>query len=213
MRLKINFFNRDTVVVAKELLGKYLVRRINGKVIAAKITETEAYCGQHDLACHASKGLTERTKIMFGPPGHAYVYLIYGMYHCLNVVTGEKGCPEAVLIRGCELKSIKYKVLSIKEIKKRPIRNTKYIILNTKLDGPGKLCRALNIDRNLNGVDICKNNELWIEDSGEKPSGIKRGKRIGVDYAGKWKDKLWRFFVDPALNKDITPSRMVLDYE
>src|SRR3990167_198924 len=99
MKLKRIFFNRNTVTVAKDLLGKYLVRRVGKKIIAAKITETEAYCGRNDLACHASKGLTERTKVMFGPPGHAYIYLVYGMYHCLNVVTKEEGCPEAVLIR------------------------------------------------------------------------------------------------------------------
>ena len=195
MKLNKNFFNRNTVVVAKELLGKYLVRRINGKVVAAKITETEAYCGQKDLANHASKGITPRTKVMFGPPGHAYVYLIYGMYHCFNVVTEKEDYPAAVLIRGCELKSIKNKVLSIKKIEKRPIHNTKYLIPNTKLNGPGKLCRALKIDRTLNGVDLCKNSGIWVEDSTEKPPRIKRGKRVGVDYAGKWKDKLWRFYV------------------
>lgn len=168
MRLKNNFFNRPTITVTKELIGKYLVRRIGSKIIAAKITETEAYCGQKDLACHSSKGLTERTKVMFGPPGHAYVYLIYGMYHCFNVVTREEGCPEAVLIRGCEL-----------------------------ADGPGKLCRALKIDKRLNNIDLCGSREIWIEErEGEKPPKIKRGKRIGVDYAGKWKNKPWRFYID-----------------
>lgn len=154
--------------MARELIGKYLVRRIGEKIVSAKIVETEAYCGKNDLACHASRGLTERTKVMFGPPGYAYVYLIYGMYHCLNVVTREVGYPEAVLIRGCELAS-----------------------------GPGRVCRELKIDKKLNGVDLYLNKELWIEDRGEKPpKKIKRGKRIGVDYAGKWKDKLWRFYVD-----------------
>ena len=166
-KLSRNFFNRNTVLVAKELLGKYLCRQADDKVIRAKITETEAYCGQEDLACHASKGLTERTKVMFGPPGRAYIYLIYGMYHCLNVVTREEGCPEAVLIRGCDL-----------------------------ADGPGKLCRELKIDKKLNGIDLCGSKELWFEDRGERPAKINKGKRIGVDYAGKWKDKLWRFWVD-----------------
>lgn len=167
MKLKRKFFNRNTVVVAKELLGKYLVRKIGNKKIRARIIETEAYCGQEDLACHASKGLTERTKVMFGPPGHAYVYLIYGMYHCLNVVTEKKGYPAAVLVRGCEL-----------------------------ADGPGKLCRALNIDKRLNNIDLCSSKDLWLEDKGERPSKIKKGKRIGVDYAGEYKEKLWRFFLD-----------------
>src|SRR3989338_6256216 len=99
MKLKREFFNRDTVVVAQELLGKYLVRKINGKIVKFRITETEAYCGSKDLPCHASKGMTPRTNVMFGPPGHAYIYLIYGMYYCLNIVTEKEGYPAAVLIR------------------------------------------------------------------------------------------------------------------
>ncbi len=171
MRLNRKFFNRDTIVVARELLGKYLVRRINGKLIKAKITETEAYCGPNDKACHASKGLTERTKIMFGPPGFSYVYMIYGMYHCLNIVTERAGYPAAVLIR-----AVNYK----------------------ECNGPGKVCRELGIDKKLNGIDMCKSKELRINDGGEivKPHQIKKGKRIGVDYAGAWKNRLWRFYVD-----------------
>lgn len=169
MRLKRKFFNRDTLIVAQELLGKCLVRKAGNKIIRAKITETEAYCGPNDLACHASKGMTPRTKVMFGPPGHAYIYLIYGMYHCLNIVTEKDGYPAAVLIRGVELDG---------------------------MNGPGKLCRGLNVDKTLNGMDICAGKELWLED-GEKipPRRIKRSKRIGVGYAGKWKDKLWRFYI------------------
>jgi len=168
MRLKRNFFNRPTPQVAKELIGKVLVRRLAGELIKARITETEAYCGQKDLACHASKGLTPRTKIMFGPAGFTYVYLIYGMYYCLNIVTGREGYPAAVLIRGVE-----------------------------DIRGPGKVCRDLRIDKSLNAVDISTSKELWIEEGLEKieSSQIKKGKRIGVDYAGKWKDKLWRFYL------------------
>lgn len=167
-RINRKFFDRDTLVVARELLGKYLCRRMKGKVISARITETEAYCGPNDLACHASKGLTERTKVMFGLPGHAYVYMIYGMYHCLNIVTEKGGYPAAVLIRGLELESC---------------------------DGPGKLCREFRIDKKLNGIDICTSKKLWVEQDGSKISSskIKKGKRIGIDYAGKWRDKLWRF--------------------
>ncbi len=172
MRLNRNFFNRNTVVVARELLGKYLVRKIGRKIIKAKITETEAYCGPTDLACHASKGLTPRTRVMFGLPGHAYVYLIYGMYHCLNIVTEKEGYPAAVLIRAAK------------------IPNSKIQMTN----GPGKLCRELKIDKNLNSADICKSRELWIEDGEEVPKNkIRKSKRIGVEYAGKWKNKLWRF--------------------
>lgn len=158
--------------MARELLGKYLVRKIGSKIVRAKITETEAYCGPHDLACHASKGMTPRTKVMFGPPGHAYIYLIYGMYHCLNIVTEKEGNPSAVLIRGLELDG---------------------------MDGPGKLCRGLKIDKTLNGIDICGSRYLWIENGAKVPKNkIKKSKRIGVDYAGKWKDKLWRFYLDQS---------------
>jgi DNA-3-methyladenine glycosylase len=169
-RLDREFFNRPTVKVAQELLGKFLVRKINNKIIKARIIETEAYCGTRDLACHASKGLTERTRVMFGPAGFSYVYMIYGMYHCLNIVTEKEGNPSAVLIRAVDCKNC---------------------------DGPGKLCRKLRIDRKLNMVDLTKSNLLWIENGKikVKKSQIKRGKRIGVDYAGKWKDKLWRFYL------------------
>ncbi len=182
--------------MAKQLLGKYLCRQIGGKMIRVKITETEAYCGTKDLACHASKGLTPRTKIMFGPPGYAYVYMIYGMYHCLNVVTREEGCPEAVLIRRAEIINPKSEILNLKQSPK--IKNSKLTpkTYNLKpiLNGPGILCRELKIDKKLNGIDITKSRELWIE-LGESPKKIKKGKRIGVDYAGKWKDKLWRFYI------------------
>ena len=170
MRLKKEFFNRPTVKVAQELLGKFLVRKIGKKSIIARIVQTEAYCGAEDLACHASKGVTERTKVMFGPAGFSYVYMIYGMHHCLNIVTEKEGHPSAVLIRAIECDGC---------------------------DGPGKLCRKLKIDRKLNAIDITKNNLLWVEDNESKINKrtIKKGKRIGVDYAGKWKDKLWRFWV------------------
>lgn len=170
-RVNREFFERPTVSVARELLGKFLVRKIGNKIVKARIIETEAYCGTKDLACHASKGLTERTKVMFGPSGFSYVYMIYGMYHCLNIVTEKKGNPSAVLIRALDYENC---------------------------DGPGKLCRRLKIDRKLNAVDLIKSNLLWVE-NGEtkiKKNKIKKGKRIGVDYAGKWKDKLWRFYLD-----------------
>ena len=171
MRLKRNFFNRDTLIVARELLGKYLVRKIGPKIIRAKITETEAYCGPNDLANHASKGMTPRNKVMFGSPGHTYIYLVYGMYHCLNIVTEKKGYPAAVLIRGVELDG---------------------------MNGPGKICRGLKIDKTLNGIDVSFDKRLWLESASWRrrnipKNKIKKSKRIGVDYAGKWKDKPWRF--------------------
>ena len=220
MKLQRDFFNRNTVIVAQELLGKYLVRRVVenrtaspknpksdfhypvAKIIRAKIIETEAYCGSDDLACHASKGITPRTKVMFGPPGHAYVYLIYGMYHCLNIVTEKEGYPSAVLIRGCELvkseaRNPKYETISnFKNSNLGFVSNFDIRISNLNLDGPGKLCRGLKKDKRLNDANICLNKELWVEDGEEIPNNkIKRSKRIGVDYAGKWKDKLWRFYL------------------
>ena len=141
------------------------------------ITETEAYCGKKDLACHASRGFTPRTSTMFGHAGLMYVYMIYGMYFCLNIVTGRKGYPAAVLIRGCKLLN--------------PDNQEK----EKKINGPGKLCKELKIDKNLNGSDISMNKELWVEDMGLSTGKIKKGKRIGVDYAGKWKNKKWRFYI------------------
>ena len=167
-----SYFNRSTLVVARSLVGKYLVRK-NGKgTMAAKIIEVEAYVGPHDRACHASKGRTPRTDVLFGRPGISYVYLIYGMYHCLNVVTEQAEFPAAVLIRAVEIEG-------------------------ELIDGPGRLCRVLDIDRSLNRIDMTTGEHLWFENRGVK---IPRGKvgtfpRIGVDYAGEWAKKLWRFRV------------------
>ena len=165
-----SYFNRPTLTVARSLVGKYLIRCINGREIAGKIVEVEAYVGSKDRACHASKGRTQRTEVMFGPAGVAYVYLIYGMYHCLNVVTEREEFPSAVLIRAIELDG-------------------------KLIDGPGRLCRSLQIDRSLNRMDLTTGESLWFEDQGE---AVGRGTvgaypRIGVDYAGKWAEKLWRF--------------------
>ena len=164
------YFNRPTLTVARSLIGKYLVRSINGRMMAGKIVEVEAYVGPQDKACHASKGRTQRTDVMFGPGGVAYVYLIYGMYHCLNVVTEREEFPSAVLIRAIEIDG-------------------------ELIDGPGLLCRALQIDRRLNRVDLTTSKSLWFEDRGAL---VERGHvgahpRIGVDYAGEWAKKLWRF--------------------
>lgn len=164
------YFNRPTLTVARSLIGKYLVRDLDGRILAGKIVEVEAYVGPDDKACHASKGRTQRTDVMFGPGGIAYVYLIYGMYHCLNVVTEREEFPSAVLIRAVEIDG-------------------------ELTDGPGRLCRAMQIDRGLNRVDLTTGESLWFEDRGE---AVGRGhvgaySRIGVDYAGTWAKKLWRF--------------------
>jgi len=164
------YFNRPTVTVARSLIGKYLVRVIDGRTLAGKIVEVEAYVGLQDKACHASKGRTQRTEVLFGPPGIAYVYLVYGMYHCLNVVTEREKFPSAILIRAIDIDG-------------------------ELIDGPGRLCRALQIDRRLNRVDLTTGESLWFEDRGVL---VERGHvgahpRIGVDYAGEWAKKLWRF--------------------
>lgn len=168
-----SFFNRDTKTIAQDLLGKFLVRRVGKNSLAGMIVETEAYVGPHDQASHASKGKTERTKVMFESAGTWYVYMIYGMYYCLNIVTEGKDYPAAVLIRALEL----------------PDRTG---------SGPGKLCRALAVDKKLNCTSaVSKNAKLYIEDRGIKipKSKIVKTKRIGVDYAGKWKDKPLRFYI------------------
>ena len=176
MRLTPAYFNRPTLMVARSLIGKYLVRSIDGCAIAGKIIEVEAYVGSQDKACHASKGRTKRTEVLFGPPGQSYVYLIYGMYHCLNVVTEQEEFPAAVLIRAIEVDGV-------------------------LIDGPGRLCRALQIDRSLNRIDLTIQESLWFEDRGGR---ILRGQvaalpRIGVDYAGAWAKKPWRFRLQVAL--------------
>ncbi|MBL8201731.1 MAG: DNA-3-methyladenine glycosylase [Chromatiales bacterium] len=167
-----SFYVRDTVTVARELLGRHVVHVVDGAERVGRIVEVEAYVGAHDRAAHSSKGLTPRTRVMFGPPGHAYVYLIYGLHHCLNVVTEAEGHGAAVLIRALE-----------------PVRN-----LAGKASGPGLLCRALGVDRRLNGADLL-GDRLFIA-AGE-PGGIRIVKRprIGVDYAGAWARRLLRFYI------------------
>ena len=177
--LSCKFYSHNTLKVARGLLGCFLVREYRGKIIRAIITETEAYRGEDDLACHASKGRTPRTEVMYGEPGHAYVYMIYGMYHCLNVVTEKKDFPAAVLIRGAKLF-------------RRP---TSKKTSDVYLDGPGKLCKFLRIDRKLNQWDLTKGKKLWLEypAQGFSRRKIVAGKRIGIDYAQHCKEYLWRF--------------------
>lgn len=167
-----SFYARGTLTVARELLGMHLVRAHADRVQVGRIVEVEAYKGPEDLAAHSSKGRTRRTEVMFGPPGHAYVYLIYGFWNCLNVVTAKDGMPHAVLIRALE-----------------PVRE-----IERTTHGPGLLCRALEIDRSLNGTDLL-GDTLWIERP-ERPlkPRIVRSTRIGVDYAGDWAHKPWRFY-------------------
>ena len=168
--LPADFYSRDAETVARELLGATLVHQLDGATQRARVVETEAYVSTHDLASHASKGRTARTEVMFGPPGRAYVYLIYGMYDMLNVVTGEEGDAQAVLIRALE-----------------PLEN-----VTGKTDGPGKLTRALGVTRVLNRHDLM-NAPLWLE-PGTPPKEAVTTTRIGIDYAGEWKDAPLRFY-------------------
>lgn len=166
------YFNRPTLTVARSLIGKYLVRKRGRRTVAARIVEVEAYIGMEDRACHASKGRTARTDVMFGPAGVSYVYLIYGMHHCFNIVTERAGFPSAVLVRAIE------------------DDETQALI-----DGPGRVCRFLAIDRELNRMDLTEGRALWVEDRGKRvvPGMIATGRRIGVGYAGDWAKKPWRF--------------------
>jgi len=180
------FYSRPALDVASDLLGKILVRRLGRRILSGKIVETEAYVGPHDLACHASKGHTPRTSVMFGPPGYAYVYMIYGFYFCLNVVTESVGYPAAVLIRAVEpLENVDL----MRELRNNPQRETNIA------SGPGKLCMAMSVDKQLNGADLI-GTKIWIEDRKLDPGPIRTSPRVGVDYAGEYKDKPWRFFVD-----------------
>ena len=184
MKLPRAFYRQPTKEVAKQLLGKYLVHRYAEDTLVGRIVETEAYLGPHDLACHAAKGRTKRTDVMFGAAGHAYVYFIYGFYNMLNLVTEAKDYPAAVLIRAVE------PVRGIEQMK----QHRKSELLHNLASGPGKLCQAFAIDRSLNGADLC-GQSLYLEDRGEPTPKFTATPRIGVDYAGKWKDKPLRFFV------------------
>lgn len=184
MKLPRGFYRQPTTEVAKQLLGKFLVHRHGDGTVAGRIVETEAYVGPHDLACHAAKGRTKRTEVMFGPAGHAYVYFIYGFYNMLNLVTEARDYPAAVLIRAVE------PVRGIEQMQRR----RKHDALVNLASGPGKLCQAFAIDRSLNGADVC-GQVIYLEDRGEPLPKFDATPRIGVDYAGKWKDKPLRFVV------------------
>ena len=161
------FFNRPTLDIAQDLLGKILVRRLpDGTLTRLRITEVEAYDGPDDKACHASKGRTPRTEVMSGPAGHFYVYLCYGLHWMLNIVTGTLDTPAAILIRGVK-----------------------------GVTGPARVTKALHIARTLNALPATPKTGLWVEDDGTKVGKITATKRIGVDYAGEWKDKEWRFLI------------------
>lgn len=218
-RLNREFFERKPEVVARELLGKFLVRRIGSEDYIGKIVETEAYLSENDLACHAARGKTKRNHVMFGPAGHAYVYMIYGMYFCLNFVTESEHKPSAVLIRAVQPFFNCHSGL-IQEYDKL-IRNPSAICIDSRFcgndkknlvvlrklgSGPGKLCRWMNIDKALNGEDLSESKKLYLANEvniggqkfkSEKISerNIVKTSRIGVDYAGEHKDLPLRFYI------------------
>jgi len=172
-KLARSFYDRDTITVARELLGKHLVHTSQGVDRIGRIVEVEAYLGQHDLAAHSARGLTERTEVMFGPPGHAYVYLIYGMYHCMNVVTQREGHASAVLLRAIE-----------------PVKN-----VAGRTQGPGLLCQAMQIDKRLNAHDLLSDDFFIASPPGAEPVAIVKRPRVGVDYAGHWAKRHLRFYI------------------
>jgi DNA-3-methyladenine glycosylase len=169
-----DFYRRDPLIVAPDLLGMMLIRRVDATTVKiARIVETEAYRGEEDLACHAARGRTTRTESLYGPPGLAYIYLIYGMYDMLNAVTWPEGDPSAVLIRAVE-----------------PIEG-----IDRSTDGPGKLTRAMSIDRSLNRVSLDGPELLIAAGEPVERQEVSTGPRIGVGYAGEWAERPWRFWI------------------
>lgn len=188
-----DFYARDTLTVARELLGNYLVREYEGEQLICRITETEAYIGRCDKACHAyGYKRTARTETLFAPPGTAYIYLIYGMYHCLNFVTEAEDEPAAVLIRALEVVSGLETITRLRY----PNHHGPLNAYQTKnfLNGPGKLCKALSLDTSYNGIDLTENT-LYVARSGEIPDSIHASPRIGIDYAEEAVHFPWRFYI------------------
>jgi DNA-3-methyladenine glycosylase len=167
VKLDLKFYKQDVLIAAPLLVGKLLVRKLdNGEIVRYRITEVEAYRGEEDSACHARFGKTNRTSVLYEKGGHAYIYMCYGMHYLFNVVTGKEGAPQAALIRTVE-----------------------------GYNGPAKLTKAMNIDKNLNGIDLTTSDKLWIEDDGYKAK-YTRDKRVGIDYATEpYKSIEWRFIL------------------
>ncbi|MDD8020659.1 MAG: DNA-3-methyladenine glycosylase [Acidobacteriota bacterium] len=178
-RLGRSFYFQPTLKVARELLGKYIVRKVGSEKLSGKIIETEAYVGPQDKASHAYGGkVTPRNWVEYLAGGRVYIYLVYGMYWQLNIITGQAGKPECVLIRALEVPGEDKNIAS----------------------GPGKLCRYLQLDKSFYGEDLVRSKIMWVEDRGEqvKPGRVKRTPRIGIDYAGTyWSQKKWRFLLRP----------------
>ena len=193
------FYLRDTLDVARELLGKTLIHVIDGKTLSGTIIETEAYIGPEDKGAHSYKGRrTKRTEAMFGQGGHAYVYLIYGNHHCFNVVTQKDGMPEAVLIRAIE------PIEGVEEMARRRGVSTDGKGIYNLTSGPGKLCQAMGITREQNKMDLC-GDKLFITEGEGIDLDIVTTPRIGIDYAGEYRERPWRFVVkdSPYLSRKV----------
>jgi DNA-3-methyladenine glycosylase len=186
-KLPRDFYARPALQVARDLLGKVLVHDDGRLRRAGRIVEVEAYIGEHDLACHAARGRTPRTDVMYGPPGHAYIYFVYGMHHCFNVVTCPEGKPAAVLVRGLE-----------------PLEG---LPPSVRTDGPARLCDALGLTLLLNREDLL-GDHLYLLDAPPPPRrSIARGPRIGVDYAGPWAAKPYRLWIQGNAHVSRPPRR------
>ena len=194
MIISKEFYNRSALDVAQDLLGKVLVREVDGKVLKGKIVETEAYIGAIDKACHAYNGRrTKRTEILYEDAGVSYIYFIYGLYHCFNVVTNKKDVAEAVLIRAIEpineldyISNIRYNK-KYDELTKAQSKNL--------TNGPSKLCLAYLLNKDLNAVKLYEKGAVYIIDDNNETFEIVESKRIGIDYAEEAKDFLWRFYI------------------
>lgn len=198
-RLKRNFYTRPTLSVAKELLGKYLIRKIGRKKLIGRIVETEAYIGPQDKASHAYKGkITNRNKTEYLEGGHIYIYLCYGIHWQLNFTTEKEGKPECVLIRALEpLIANKHEFTTNTTNKDSQKFSAKFAKIRNLANGPGKLCRWMKLDKFFDEEDVTKSKRIWLEDRSEKillPQIVKT-KRIGIDYAGEWAKKPWRFYI------------------
>ncbi len=208
-RLARNFYTQPTLKVAKEMLGKYLVRKIGNRKLIGRIVETEAYIGPKDKASHAfGNKKTARNQAEWLIGGHIYIYLVYGMYWQFNISTGKEGKPECVLIRALE------PITQNSQPKAGPLRQESRVIgpraekINNLVNGPGKLCRWLKLDKSFYGEDLTKSKRIWLaasissrraspkgREEKVKPSQIVASKRIGIDYAKEWAKKPWRFYI------------------
>lgn len=168
-KLKRSFYDRPTVEVARDLLGKIIVSTVTGSRLSARIVEVEAYVGRDDPACHAARGETDRNRVMFGPPGFSYIYFIYGMYHCFNIVTERKGFPAAVLLRAAEPGD------GLETLRKNSPRGKPEMILS----GPGKFCRSFGLTSEHSGLDLT-GSHIWLTEGDEPAGEIMTGERIGI---------------------------------